>query len=198
MKVQWAFGPVQKFHAASPRFKGCAQPSYRYRYQLSLLYRRTSVEEDDLLGLHAREAVVALAVIEAVETFLESPAAAELVVQLRHRTAAVLLREVQLRQFSFAHAMAARVLIKEGYEPDVLGVDHAVRGARMVGCQEAIEMFGTRPGVLPLPFAERHATPFGAARGTTMSLDGVFHDALYLFFTAEALCFSFFTAKIAL
>lgn len=177
MKVQWAFGPVQKFHAASPRFKGCAQPSYRYRYQLSLLYRRTSVEEDDLLGLHAREAVVSLAVIQAVETFLESPAAAELVVQLRHGTAAVLLREVQLRQFSFAHAMAARVLIKEGYEPDVLGVDHAVRGARMVGCQEAIEMFGTRPGVLPLPFAERHATPFGAARGTTMSLDGVFHDA---------------------
>ena len=141
---------------------------------------RTSVEEDDLLGLHAREAEVALAVIEAVETFLESATAAELVVQLCHGTAAVLLREVQLRQFDFAHAMAARMLVEEGYEPDVLGVDHAVRGARMVGCQEAIEMFGTRPGVLPLPFAERHATPFGAARGTTMSLGGVFHDALYL------------------
>lgn len=141
---------------------------------------RAAVEEDDLLGLHAREAEVSFAVIEAVETLLESAAAAELVVQLRHGTTAVLIREVQLRQFSFAHAAPARMLIKEGYEPDVLGIDHAVRGARMVGCQKAIEMFGTRPGVLPLPFAERHATPFGAARGTMMSLGGVFHDALYL------------------
>ena len=87
---------------------------------------RTAVEEDDLFGLHAGEVVIAFAVMQALQPFRQATAAAELVVQLRHGSAAVPAREVQLCQLAFTHALSARVAVEEGYEPDVLRIEEAM------------------------------------------------------------------------